>query len=266
MRHERGTLEHDQWETRRGHGPVLATAVHAGHSLRCDIERRSALTAAQRLREEDPMTDVLASVGDHTFVARTSRFEVDLNRPTDEAVYRVPGDAWGLELWNEPLPDEVVDESLTQHARFYAGMAAWIEALIDDYGSVLLLDVHSFNHRRENERGERVEQDGLPDIDLGLSTADRDRFGSVIDAFSCELSKIRLGERDVSVGENVRFPDGGNWPEWVYAEYGEHVCTITLEYKKSFMDEWTGQVDICDLLGLRAGLARATCSARAAIS
>lgn len=259
-------LQDPRWEVRYGHGPVLATAVHAGHLMRPDVASRTALSDEARLREEDPLTDVLATVGDHLFVSRTSRFEVDLNRPTSEAVYRVPSDAWGLELWNEELPDAVIEMSLAQHADFYAGMTRWIESLIERHGTILLLDIHSFNHRRENDAGARVADESLPDIDLGLSTADRDRFGSVIDALWTGLSEIRLGDDAIDVRENVRFPDGGNWPEWVFATYGEHVCTITLEYKKVFMDEWSGHADISKLLGLQAGLARATESARTAIS
>lgn len=259
-------LDDRRWEVCRGSGPVLATAVHAGHDLRDELRTRSALSADERLREEDPLTDVLASVGDHTFVSRTSRFEVDLNRPTEEAVYRVPSDAWGLELWDEEPNDEMVALSLEQHCGFYAGMRMWIEELIAEHGQILLLDVHSFNHRRENDDGERVADPEMPDIDLGLSTADSDRFGPVVDALWTGLSDIRIGGEAIDVRENVRFPDGGNWPEWVFAQYGDHVCTITLEYKKIFMDEWTGHADIATLLGLHAGLSDATAAARAAIS
>ncbi len=244
----------------------MATAVHAGHLLRDEVAELTALSDTERLLEEDPMTDVLATVGDHTFTSWVSRFEVDLNRPTDEAVYQVPSDAWGLELWSSELPERIVEESLASHARFYDLMGSWIEELIAEHGRVLLLDVHSFNHRREDDSGQRVEAEGLPDIDLGLSTADRDRFGDVVDALWGGLSEIRIGDRAADVRENVRFPDGGNWPEWVFAEYGDDVCTITLEYKKFFMDEWAGTADIALLQHLRSGLADATDAARAPLS
>ena len=246
---------------------MLATAVHAGGLLRREVAELTALTCEERLREEDPLTDVLASVGDQTFVSNVSRFEVDLNRPTEQAVYRVPDDAWDLELWRGgEIPDAVAEASLDCHAAFYGLMRGWIEEMIDEHGRVLLLDVHSFNHRREDDAGGREPADGLPDIDLGVSTADRERFGGVIDALRSGLERGHVGDRPVEVGENVRFPDGGNWPEWVYAEYGDDVCTITLEYKKVFMDEWTGQADVAILQQLRADLDRATADARRALS
>lgn len=254
-----------RWEIRRGVGPVLATALHAGHQLRDEVAESSALSDEVRLREEDPLTDVLATVGEHRFVPRASRFEVDLNRPTHEAVYRVPSDAWGLDLWHDELPDDVAERSLEAHARFYDMMRTWIEELIAEHGRILLLDVHSFNHRRRDETGEPLPDEGHPDIDLGLSTADRDRFGEVVDALWTRLSETRIDERTADVRANVRFPDGGNWPEWVFAQYGEHVCTITLEYKKMFMNEWTGRADIALLQRLRSGLAAATDDARGAL-
>ena len=128
---------------------------------------------------------------------------------------------------------------------------------------MLLLDVHSYNHRRDGADGEPMPQADNPDIDLGLTTADRGRFGDVIDTFVETLAAGRLGEGTPDVRANVRFPDGGNWPEWVHARYGAEVCTITLEYKKTFMEEWSGQADLARLEQLRAGLAAAVEAVRA---
>ncbi len=254
-----------RWEVRRGSGPVLATAVHAGHELRPEVDALTALSDDERRLEEDPMTEVLASVGDHLFVTHASRFEVDLNRPTDEAVYRVPDDAWGLDLWTSgTLPEAIVRESLRSHASFYEMMGGWLEELIQRHGHVLLLDVHSFNEREATPTDD-ADLAEFPDIDLGVTTADDDRFGPVIDSLRAGLRTIELTERSIDVRDNVRFPDGGNWPEWVFAEYGDSVCTITLEYKKAFMDEATGRVDLAHLERLRAGLAGAVESARTAL-
>ena len=254
-----------RWELRPGPGPVIATAVHAGHDLREELARRSALGDEARRREEDPLTDVLAaSVADTLFVSRVSRFEVDLNRPEGEAVYREPADAWGLDLWHEPPPDVAVERSLAARAAFYREMARRIEALVAEHGRVLLLDVHSFNRRRDGPDAAPAPPEGNPDIDLGVTTADPDRFGETIGAFREALAAVPVGGRTPDVRENVRFPDGGHWPEWVHAEYGDAVCTITLEYKKIFMDEWTGTADLAALEALRAGLVRATAAARLA--
>ena len=255
-----------RWESRLSEGPVIATAIHAGHELRPELAELTLLDERARLREEDPLTDVLATVGDSVFVSRVSRFEVDLNRADEQAVYRSPDDAWGLDLWRQPPSDELVTASLQTHAAFYQVMAHWIETTLERHDTVLLLDIHSYNHRRAGADGEPAAQDGNPDIDLGVTTADPSRFGAVLDAFRDALAQSPAQGRELDVRDNVRFVDGGNFPEWVAADYGERVCTVTLEYKKIFMDEWTGQLDVLMLDDLRRGLRRAVAAARDVLS
>ena len=103
-----------EWKVTVSDGPVIATAIHDGHALRPSLQRLSDLDSAVRWREEDPLTSVFTAVGDVRLQAGTSRFEVDLNRPRDGAVYARPEDAWGLELWRAPLPDAELEQSLAQ--------------------------------------------------------------------------------------------------------------------------------------------------------
>src|SRR5262249_53172094 len=110
----------DYFEAIVGDGPIVATAIHAGHLLREDAARLIALDEAQRLREEDPFTDELAIVAPTRLIGRRSRFEVDLNRPREQAVYRQPADAWGLHVWETPLGEAFVAESLAVYDAFYA--------------------------------------------------------------------------------------------------------------------------------------------------
>ena len=250
------------WIMRRGDGPVMATAVHAGHAVRPSLAGRFALTPAERRREEDPMTDVLAWAGDDVFVARRSRFEVDLNRPEHEAVYLEPSDAWGLTVWDEKPPEEEVARSLARRQGFYDMMGTRLEEMIARHKRVLLLDIHSYNHRRDGAEAAPLPQSDNPDIDLGLTTAGKDRFGDTVGAVWDTLAAHEIGGARRDVRENVRFPDGGWWPEWVAATYGADVCVITLEVKKFFMDEWTGTVNLALLEGLRAAVEAAAIAAR----
>ena len=66
---------------------MVATAIHAGHDLRREVEREIALTASARLREEDPYTDRIIEPAGLQVVANRSRFEVDFNRGRDDAVW-----------------------------------------------------------------------------------------------------------------------------------------------------------------------------------
>jgi N-formylglutamate amidohydrolase len=75
-----------------GDGPIVATAIHAGHALHPEIAALIALDEAIRMHEEDPFTAQLARVAPTRLIALR---EVDLNRPRERAVYRGPADAWG---------------------------------------------------------------------------------------------------------------------------------------------------------------------------
>lgn len=251
-----------RWTMRTGAGPVLATAVHAGHHVREELRPYFNFDEGGRRREEDPATDRFTAVADHAFVCWNSRFEVDLNRSRELALATEPERTWGLPIWKETPPDEVVAQSLAQHDRFYEIARCWLEQLIATHGALLLLDIHAYNHRRDGAEEPPANSEGNPDIDLGLTTLDAARFGGVAEALMAGLRQAPMAGRDLDVRGNVRYPDGGHWPEWVHANYGDHICTITLEYKKVYMDEWTGQVDLAKTDDLLSGLWRATAAAR----
>jgi len=255
----------DRWDVRLGDGPVLATAVHAGHDVRPELLERLALSDAARRREEDPMTGVWAEVADDVFRCNVSRFEVDLNRSPQTAVYRCPDDAWGLQVWKEPPTEAMVERSMQMHRRFYAFMKRRIEFLIERHGSVLLLDVHSYNHRRGGPDARPAPAQSNPDIDLGVTTVDGYRFEAVTETLLRELPQTTAGGRRLDVRANIRFPDGGYWPEWVFANYFEEVCTVTLEYKKIYVDEWSGAANLAIVEDLRRGLEAAVAAARGAL-
>ena len=78
------------WTVQHGPGPIVATAIHHGHELRPEAAEAIALSDAERLLEEDPFTgEAILDVPTHV-IAHRSRFEVDLNRPAEGAVYRTP--------------------------------------------------------------------------------------------------------------------------------------------------------------------------------
>lgn len=244
----------DDWDLIIGHGPVLATAIHDGHAMRESLRRHVALDAAGRRREEDPMTGVLTSVADTRLRVRTSRFQVDLNRPRDKAVSRDSADTWGLQVWKGALPGAEVTRSLEVYDRFYATMRSLLDEMVAKWGGVLLLDIHSYNHRRDGADAAPAPVAGNPDIELGVTTLDHARWGSALQRFTKALRSQTIAGRAPDVRENIRYPTGGHFPEWVYATYGEKVCTISPEFKKIYMDEWTAQLDIDVLEQFRAGL------------
>jgi hypothetical protein len=73
-----------------------------------------------------------------------------------------------------------------------------------------------------------------------------------------------LGSR-VDVRENIRFR-GGVLSRWVIERYHGRGCALAIEFKKTFMDEWTGAVDERRLGALRDALASAVPGLRSAVA
>jgi N-formylglutamate amidohydrolase len=218
-------------------GPVVMTAIHAGHDLRPELTDLIRVDEATRLREEDPFTDCLAVAGTRITVHR-SRFEVDLNRPRGDAVYRTPCDAWGLQVWKRPLPPDVVERSLASYDRFYAALADRLDRLAAE-GAFVVLDIHSYNHRRDGLSAPPAEN---PELNVGTGTLDRGRWHRVVDGFIDGMRAQRVAQQTLDVRENVRFR-GAELVRWIHERYADTGCALALEFKKVFMDEWTGEPD-----------------------
>ena len=141
------------WTVQRGGGPVVATAIHDGHELRPAVAAAMILDEAERLREEDPFTgQAIVDVPTH-IIAHRSRFEFDLNRGTEEAVYQTPEQSWGLEVWREPPPAELLERSMAIHAAYYRMLGTTLDDVAADHPRFVLIDVHSYNHRRNGPDG-----------------------------------------------------------------------------------------------------------------
>ncbi len=234
-----------------GEGPIVATAIHDGHHLRAECAAAGALDDATRLREEDPYTARIASVVPTRLIATRSRFEVDLNRPRDKAVYTCAADAWGLECWREPPLPELIARSLEVYDEFYATLDRVLRARVQRYGTFVVLDIHSYNHRREPAREPAAVAEN-PEVNLGTESVDRGRWGGLIDQFREDLSSA--GSLDVR--ENVKFK-GGAMSRWINARFPTTGCSLALEFKKTFMDEWTGVPDDSRVTALSQAVAAA---------
>jgi hypothetical protein len=228
------------WDLVEGQQPIAATALHDGHDLRAEALRRTALTAAERRREEDPGTSIFASVAGTQMVVRRSRFEVDLNRPRDAAVYVVPEDAWGLKLWRRKPQKRFVEQSLAEYDAFYAEAHRVFSDMESRFGRFVVFDMHSYNHRRNGPEGAADDPIGSPDINVGTGSLDRELWGPLVDRFIDDVAGFDFLGRHLDVRENVRFR-GGHFSAWVHENFPDSACCLAIEFKKIFMDEWTGK-------------------------
>jgi N-formylglutamate amidohydrolase len=230
--------------------PILAAAIHAGHSLRPEIAERIALDEEIRFREEDPYTDLLTGVVPFRVVVNRSRFEIDVNRPRGEAIYAGPDEAWGLQVWKEPLDPEAVETSLDIYDWFYEEIGQRLDALAA-LTPFVVLDIHSYNHRRDGPDHPPADPSANPDINIGTGSLDRTNWASLVDRFTGDL--LSALPSTATVAENVRFK-GGYFSQWIDERYAGRGCALALEFKKIFMDEWSGEVNLAHVGRLREAL------------
>ena len=233
--------------------PLVMTAIHAGHDLRPEVAERIALDERTRRREEDPFTDRITRAGGLPIVVHRSRFEVDLNRPRHRCVYEDADAAWGLEVWREPLTEEQTERSRRLHDAFYA----MLDGFLDDLalrGPFVVLDIHSYNHRRAGADQSPEPVDGNPEINIGTGSLDRDRWGHIVDRFMGDLTDQVVAGHPLDVRENVRFK-GAYLCQHVHERYPDTGCALAIELKKVFMDEWTGAPDHAHLDALTEAFA-----------
>jgi N-formylglutamate deformylase len=236
-------------------GPMMWIAVHAGHAVRADLRDAVGLDPATRLREEDPFTDrMLGDVGTRVVVSR-SRFEVDLNRSREQAVYRGPDEAFGLDVWKRELQPDELEESRRLHDAFYTCLSSQMDRLAAD-GPFLVLDVHSYNHRRGGPNALPEPAAHNPEVNVGTGALGGRRWDRTVATFVEALGEQPVRDHCLDVRVNVRFR-GGYLCRWVVEHYPETACPLAVEFKKVFMDEWSGRCDDAHVSELREALGAA---------
>ena len=244
------------YQITQGNGPIVSASIHAGHRLRREVADETALDEATRLREEDPHTDRLTDVAPTRIVVETSRFEVDLNRPRERAVYLTPQDAWGLELWKRPLPAEVFGQSLDEYDQFYHDVGCILDQVHAEWGNFAVLDLHSYCHRRGGPDSPPDDPQLNPEIIVGTSNIDTPKWSRLLERFIGDLREFDFDGRHLDVRKNVKFT-GGHFSRWINRRYQGDACAIAVEFKKIFMDEWSGELDENSFELLKTGLASA---------
>ncbi len=240
------------WTVHRGDGPIVGTAIHNGHAMRSDTRALTALTDEERLREEDPFTEFIIRDLSNRIVAHRSRFEVDLNRARTGAIYLQPAQAWGLSVWRDHPPAGMIETSLAVHDEYYAMLHSMLAAIERRHRRFVVLDVHSYNHRRQGPEAAPAAADEAPDINIGTASMDRLRWAGVVDTAMSTLGSAHIDGRPLDVRENVAFQGRGEQTRFIHEHFPETGCAIAIEFKKTFMDEWTGKPDIEALRALRA--------------
>lgn len=221
--------------------PLLATAIHSGHKLSDELSEHCGISEQDRLREEDPYTNEAAELFPNHITLQSSRFEIDLNRSRERALYLKPDDCWGLPLQRDQLPQRIISSLYEEYDQWYIHLDNVIERLLERHPFIVVLDLHSYNHRRGGADAQPDPQEKNPDIILGRSNLHRKYYDDV------EALRLRLDGTDwqniqLDCRADVKFP-GGYMSRYLNAKYGDRLMAVAVEFKKIFMNEWTSELN-----------------------
>ncbi|PRX54772.1 N-formylglutamate amidohydrolase [Flagellimonas meridianipacifica] len=211
--------------------PFLCGAVHDGHQFRPSLWKNCKHSEYERWYEEDPCTKEMVQTFPIVISGRDSRFEYDLNREPERAVYE---DAWGKQLWNEPLSSEEKKLSLQKHANFYRVVHALVQKLEQSFRNVVVFDMHSYNWKRWDRE--------VPVWNLGTSNINQNRFGELTEFWSNKLGTMQLPQGIMSTSKiNDTFQGNGYFLKYITKNF-DNTLVLATEISKIYCDELSGVI------------------------
>ena len=206
--------------------PYACGAVHDGHQFRKELWGNCLHTEYERWFEEDPATKEMVQTHPIVIAGMDSRFEYDLNRSPETAVY---DDAWGKQLWKNELPQEKKLKSLQKHEDFYKVVHALISKLEEKFGVCIVYDMHSYNWKRWDRE--------VSTWNLGTSNVDNNRFGKEIESWRVLLEKMPLPNGIKSTSKiNDTFQGNGYFLKFISQKFNNTLVLAT-EIAKVYCDE-----------------------------
>lgn len=209
--------------------PYVCGAVHDGRHFRRTLWDNCLHTEYERWYEEDPCTKQMVQSHPIVIAGCDSRFEYDLNRPEETAIYT---DAWGKQLWRTPLSEVEREASLQKHRNFYKVVEVLIRKLEFKFPKVLVFDMHSYNWKRWERE--------VPVWNLGTSNINNERFGVLAERWREQLQTIQLPHGIPSTSKiNDTFQGNGHFLKFITREF-DNTLVLATEISKIYCDEHTG--------------------------
>ncbi|TCI92747.1 N-formylglutamate amidohydrolase [Tenacibaculum sp. M341] len=206
--------------------PYVCAAVHDGSQFRRELWTNCLHTAYERWYEEDPKTKAMIQSHPIVIAGLDSRFEYDLNRAPETAIY---SDAWGKQLWKQPLSEVMRTKSLAKHKNFYKVVKSLLSKIEEKFSVAIVYDMHSYNW----QRWDRV----VPTWNLGTKNVDNDRFGKVIEDWRNVLENMPLPNGIVSSSKiNDTFQGNGYFLKFITENFSNTLVLAT-EIAKVYCDE-----------------------------
>ena len=207
--------------------PFICAAIHDGHQFRQELWNNCLHTEYDRWYEEDPETKRMIDTQPIVLAGIDSRFEYDLNRPPEEAVFET---AWGKQLWKNPLPAEMKQKSLDKHRNFYRVVHALISQLESKFINCVVYDMHSYNWQRWDRE--------VPTWNLGTTNINNERFGTMVEIWRQSLSNIQLPNNIKSTANiNDTFFGNGYFLKYITSHF-KNTLVLATEIAKVYCDEY----------------------------
>ncbi len=220
--------------------PIVCTAIHNGHNVSKEVLKNLAVSENIRLMEEDPFTERFTQFSSNTIIGRTSRFEVDLNRSVEKCIYMKPEDAWDIKTRKQTPSDLVISQSLAKYHEFYTLVKSHFTQLEKKFGRFFVYDIHSYNHHRKGLEAGFDDPKLNPEIIIGTNNMPEKWF-TLVDKIQNKLTSFDYFGRSLDARINVKFP-GGHFSRWIHNNFPDSACCIAIEFKKIWMDEWSGEI------------------------
>jgi hypothetical protein len=202
-------------------------AVHDGHQFRKELWENCIHTEYERWYEEDPETKHMVISHPILIASRDSRFEYDLNRSPEEAIFET---AWGKQLWKQPLSEHQKKTSQTKHDNFYKVVNALLSKLEEKFGICVVYDMHSYNWKRWDRK--------VPTWNLGTSNIDNARFGVDVESWRKSLSEIQFPYDIKSTSKiNDTFQGNGYFLKFITNNF-KNTLVLATEIAKVYCDEY----------------------------
>lgn len=203
-------------------------AVHDGHHFRRELWDNCLHSGYDRWYEEDPETKNMVISHPILIAGCDSRFEYDLNRPPEEAVFET---AWGKQLWREPLDEKEKTKSLNKHNDFYRVVKTLIQKIESKFGICIVYDMHSYNWKRWDRE--------VPTWNLGTHNIDNERFGDEVESWRQSLSEMKLpNEIKSTAAINNTFYGNGYFLKFITKNF-KNTLVLATEIAKVYCDEYT---------------------------
>lgn len=211
------------------YAPYICGAVHDGHQFLKSLWDKCIHTEYERWYEEDPCTKEMVQTHPIVIAGCDSRFEYDLNRSPETAIYE---DAWGKQLWRNPLSEDEIKYSLSKHSNFYKVVNALVHKIEEKYGKAIVFDLHSYNWKRWERE--------VPVWNLGTVNIDNNRFGELAASWSKKLGSIKLPNNIESTSKiNDTFQGNGYFLKYITENF-DNTLVLATEISKVYCDELTG--------------------------